>query len=243
MSIEKFLKANKQAKDLMSYEPFVEETVTRIKASLVPEFACERMAAFFARQRGERYCSKFNTISLHRYTNPYRILDRVSQALVSKITLNDEYSLIEKAFLCYLFRVANKPETYDKILRALGTELDLSRCTDEEYLNTLVPLIRNAVGNIEGPVFRNAYRKNTRISFFEYYDCIKMFALPDFVRAFNAAQNLSEYFALMMAQPNFGHFLSYQLALDWNYCRTQPFEIDFVVPGPGTRKGCSIVFG
>lgn len=242
-----FTKGNAAGQALSQDQAFGKETRAGLEASLFCDFACERMSAFRARQEGVKYDSKFQTINEHRYTNPYRMLDRVSQALIHDIALDHSLNNYEKAFCCYVFRVFNEPATYRSMLEHLGSAWSPQRgVTDGYYVGSLITLIKGFVAvakQAKMPLYRPAYKRCTAVPFDGYFELLVEFCEPNFSKGFRKAKCLAEFFDLLTSLYGFGPFLSYQLALDWNYCLTKPLPIDFVVPGPGAKRGLAMVFG
>jgi hypothetical protein len=59
-----------------------------------------------------------------------------------------------------------------------------------------------------------------------------------------SASSLREIFEVLVSYPGLGPFLSFQYAIDLNYCDALPFsENDFVIAGPGAKDGIRKCFG
>lgn len=246
---KKFARCNVDAQALLCAKGFAAETCNRVNDSLFAEFAKERMKAFYARQIEEQYVSKFDTINKHRYTNPYRILDRTSQGLVKSIAMAD-YNNVSKAFLCFMFRICNAIKTYEDINAHLTSRLGVAWATKALKSETVLAetitgakLIVTALKKAKLKAYRFAYKLHCAESFITYFDKLSVFLSTGFLNEFDVASSLVDYYNLISKIKGFGPFLAYQLALDWNYCRDQPFPITFVVPGPGAKVGAGYVFG
>lgn len=234
-------KLNQQAEDLLSRETLLEFKGAVTKTNF-PSFATERMNAFYSRQRGERYQSKFQTINNHHYTNPYRILDRVSQDLIHQIALQENSEPV-KFLQCYIFRIFNQVEPYSDVLNNLKENFNwVSALSNDRAQKVLIKVCKSVVSDRKSKglgVFRPAYKRCTAIPFDNYFDLIKDLDW----NALTSAKSLADWFEVLTQLKGFGPFLSYQLALDWNYCSNNPFVIDFVVPGPGAKRGLNYLWG
>jgi hypothetical protein len=224
--------------------------VTKAEKSMFAEFVSERMEAFHARQKGCQYVSRFDCINTVRFTNPYRMLDRVSQFLIQEIICNDKFAQdsIEQLYHIYLFRVFNEPETYKGILTHLDllgyNSFALSQFPGESIVEQIVHYVDNRKSRGIN-VFRPAYKRNTSKPFVRYLDTLVDFNPDDspFVEEVFNSKKLCDLFLACSKLEGFGPFLSYQLALDFQYTGMFSSDVDFVVPGPGAKRGLEYLYG
>lgn len=218
-------------------EGFLSYVIEKARGSLFAEFLTERMLQFHARQEGTVRVSKFKTLNHHRYTNPYRMLDRVSQYLIKNIVTNED-AFIKKAWKIYLFRVFNEPRTW----KLIDSKIGLNNIYDMHWKAKDVINVVNKFKNEGHKLFRPAYKRNTSTSFFRYLDVLKELGNP-FWSELKDCDSLYDYYDRCLHLDGFGPFLSYQLALDFWYCGRTNSRLSFVVPGPGAKRGIQYVFG
>ena len=86
-------------------------------------FAAERQAIFFRRLEGESPPWTDDPIlKASKFTNVYRAADRVSQYLIQRVIYNERYpdSPVEVVFRTLLFKLFNKPSTWELLEGRLG---------------------------------------------------------------------------------------------------------------------------
>ena len=59
-------------------------------------------------------------LSKYRFTNPYRVADRVSQYLLKNVIYDRKYSDVDLFFRILLFKLFNKIETWELLKSAFG---------------------------------------------------------------------------------------------------------------------------
>ena len=205
-------------------------------------FAAERQAIFVRRACGKkRPWTEDAVLGTYKFTNAYRVTDRASQFLIRHVIYRDDLPNTprEVFFRILLFKLFNKIETWELLVRAFGS------ITFEEY--------RFAQYDA---VLRRALKDGRRIYSAAYI-------MPPGGRAFGQSakhQNnllllermiedrlperlaqtgsMRDGFERLRSYPSIGNFLAYQFITDINYSDITDFsEMDFVVPGPGARDG------
>jgi hypothetical protein len=229
------------------------------------QFATERMKIFYRKQAfAATPWTEDEVLLSNKFTNCYRILDRISQYLIREIinpfwrsfstsTTNNGLAEITKlAGQIYIFKMLNKIESYEAIPYHLIRDPAYNIDDIEEFL-------ANA-SDAGGVLFSNAYlmappdgRKYlTRLEL--YMDQLRKI-FEDEGAAYNLVQwtesrdvdsgsGLQLRFDYLRKFHGFGDFLAYQFALDFAYAA--PYRVDlnsFVVPGPGCVRGMQKVFG
>lgn len=218
------------------------------------EFATERMRVFHLKHANEDHSSDlFPSMNVSRYTNPYRILDRGSQVVVQRIA-NTDMTWLEKMFHLYLYRLFNLETTYDLFLEN-GVAPYMSHMDDSVTLDTVlktpqyckeltdVLVVLHKAYNAAGVrLYSRAYKRHTGKGFSDYLEYLPTLCNRVFPSMEHACA-LEPIFAAMLPFRGFGDFLSYQFALDVNYCLERYLPVDFVVPGPGAIKGIQYAVG
>lgn len=183
-------------------------------------------------------------ISNHRFTNVFRASDRVSQYLIS-IQYKSEISNSEEIFFrTILFKLFNKIETYDCLLRTLG-QVSFESFSFEEYDKILTQeLAKNnriysaayimpSAGNVFGYKFKHSNHLALLAKMME----------DKLYKKIEESNSLEYIYQLLLGYPSLGSFLAFQYAIDLNYSSISSFsEMDFVVAGPGAKNGIAKCF-
>lgn len=178
-----------------------------------------------------------SVIALNRFTNVFRVSDRVSQYLVAlqyqNLTKKDIF------FTTMLFKIFNKIETYNYLLKELKeVKYDSYYFTQYDDL-----LTRRMSENI--PIYSAAYIMPSAGSAFGYklkhsnhLALLQKMMDDEMPEKVAAAGSLQEIYELLLSYPSFGSFLAFQYTIDLNYSALIDFsEMDFVVAGPGAKNG------
>src|ERR1051325_8264993 len=84
-------------------------------------FAAKRQEMFMRRVAGSAPpWTDDAVLGSHRFTNPYRASDRVSQYLIRHVLYEGSQEPEEIFFRAILFKLFNRIETWEKLTRALG---------------------------------------------------------------------------------------------------------------------------
>lgn len=183
-------------------------------------------------------------LARHRFTNSYRVLDRVSQYLVREVQYGAHRPQHpnELFFRTLLFKLFNKIETWEALEHELGS---ISwQAFDLEAANRVLSALMNrgqriysAAYIMPAPAF-GAERKHTN------HLCLLEQMMHDGLpgRVANATTLQSAY-EMILAYKGLGPFLAFQYAIDLNYSALTNFdEAEFVVAGPGAHDGISKCF-
>lgn len=180
----------------------------------------------------------------YRFTNTYRVADRVSQYLIKEIQYHSDRSQAprELFFRTILFKIFNKVETWEALERAHGpltwetADLNAIDLTLTQLLER-GQRIYSAAYIMPAPPFGKPRKHSNHLSLLA-----RMMAdrLPERVRQ---APDLQTVYENILAYPGLGRFLAFQYAIDLNYSTLLDFsEADFVVAGPGALDGISKCF-
>ena len=222
-------------------------TRRRIKTTMVYDaywsFACERMSIYHKRIEGYKSpWTEDEILRKHKFTNAYRVIDRVSQYLVREIILPDEKNgtdLYDKIFRILLFKTFNKIETW-KLLKDHINDLSWHNYNFEIFNKVLSQAMSS-----NQPIYSAAYIMASGKRNFghekKHENHLKLleFMMKDrFVEKIIDCNKMENLFDLLMSYPTIGDFLAYQYATDINYSSVTNFsEMEFVKAGPGAIDG------
>lgn len=202
-------------------------------------FAFERQEVFFRRlEDAPPPWSADPILQRYRFTNAYRASDRVSQYLIRRVQYVGEQHPAELFFRTILFKMFNRIDTWELLEQALGG-------------------IHAAGFNLDQyeKVLDQARRENKRIYAAAYVmppdaaalghakhlghlRLLERMLRDDLPERLADARSLRHAFEMLRAYPMMGDFLAFQYTIDLNYSRLLNFsEMDFVVAGPGARRG------
>lgn len=209
------------------------------------QFAAERQAIYFRRLAGQPSPWTVDPIlATYRFTNAYRVSDRVSQFLISQVQYRDDRLSTpnEIFFRTLLFKIFNRIETWTALEQALGP---LSYCGSD--LDAIVEVLDGIMARGErlysaayimpAPAF--GYRRKHA----NHLAMLKIMMddqLPERVRQ---APSLGAVYHLLRRYAGIGPFLAFQYAIDLNYSELLDHEeSSFVVAGPGALDGIAKCF-
>lgn len=208
-------------------------------------FAAERQAIYFRRLAGQPTPWTADPIlSTFRFTNAYRVADRVSQFLIREVQYRDDRPSTpnEIFFRTLLFKIFNRIETWTSLERVLGP---LSfKCTD---LNAIVEVLDDSMRRGErlysaayimpAPGFGHLRKHANHLAMLK---SMMDDRLPDRLRQ---APDLRSVYLMLKRYPGIGPFLAFQYAIDLNYSELLDHdEASFVVAGPGALDGIAKCF-
>jgi alpha-glutamyl/putrescinyl thymine pyrophosphorylase clade 1 len=208
-------------------------------------FAAERLNMFYRRLEGAPSpWTDDQILQAHRFTNVYRVTDRVSQYLVGEVQYGTGRSqaIDEVFFRTLLFKIFNKIETWEAIESELGPigwqSANLERLDD--VLHSIVgrgQSIYSAAYIMPSPAFGCKKKHSNHLRLLA-----KMMddRLPSRI---SSAKSLNSVYEELLAYTGIGKFLAFQFAIDLNYSSIIDFpESEFVVAGPGAHDGISKCF-
>jgi len=206
-------------------------------------FAFERQEIFFKRVCGLLPpWTNDPILRNYRFTNVYRVCDRVSQYLIRRVIYEGDQSEEEVFFRVLLFKLFNRIETWELLQDGVGPirwrTFDL-----DQYARLLDHALRigtrlySAAYIMPCPPF-DAERKHRN-----HLALLHKMMKDQLPRKVAAARSLESVFSLLRSYPSIGDFLAYQFAIDLNYSPLTSFsEMEFVVAGPGARSGIRKAF-
>lgn len=172
-------------------------------------FAAARQEIFHRRVRGEP--SPWTTdpvLSVHRFTNPYRAADRVSQYLIRRVAYSGDQSPEEVVFRVILFKLFNRVATWELLGRELGTLT--AREFDVERYDAVLSAAFDRGERIYSAAYimpaasRSVGRKHR--THLELLSAMLDGALP---KKLADARSMSDGFLALLDNPGIGEFLAY----------------------------------
>lgn len=181
-------------------------------------------------------------IANYRFTNSYRVLDRVTQYLLTHVVYDKERSARDTLLRILLFKIFNKIETWDLLAAEFGPLGE--SVFDVPAFDKLLRSVRSEGGRI----YSNAYITPPIVGVdgpkhLGHLLWLQRVLEDDLDVELATADSLSEIYDRLARYDGFGPFLAYQLAIDVAYspltCAT---EDDFMVAGPGAIDGVTKCF-
>ena len=183
-------------------------------------------------------------LAKYKFTNVYRVTDRVSQYLVAQVIGADERDLASTMLRILLFKLFNKIETWE-LLEDQHGEINARTFQAAAIKHTLDLAVAGGAS-----IYSAAYImpsgpadvRQTRKHWMHLLLLAGMLAnrIPEQLAA---APTMMKGFARLREIPGFGPFLAYQYATDLAYSRHFCWdEMEFVEPGPGARSGLAKCF-
>lgn len=208
-------------------------------------FIAERQNIFFKRIQDEsKPWTDDEILAQYKFTNVYRVCDRVSQYLIRNIIYSKKiYSDEDLLFRILFFKIFNRIETWENCEKALG-DICFSTFNFASYDAILTDLMSNY------KIYSAAYIMPSGVSSFGYNEKHKNhLKLLDYMFNDNivgklaATSSLKDVYNLLLGYPTIGSFLAFQYAIDINYSELIDFsEMSFVKAGPGALRGIKKCF-
>lgn len=205
------------------------------------KFAVERQAIFFRRiQGGMPPWSNDPIFQRHKFTNAYRASDRVSQYLIRNVIYEGDQSPNEVFFRTILFKLFNKIETWELLLKKLGGTISYEDYSYKRYDKVFGQALKDGLRIYSAayimPSGSRAFVTKRKHQFhLQLLDRMMEDELPYQIAD---AKSMQQVFSYLLSYPSIGDFLAYQYAMDINYGPLTNFsEMEFVMPGPGAKNG------
>ena len=230
---------NKEKVDLLIYKKKKKPKPTKVYDAYW-RFAVKRQEIFFNKINGIGYpWTDDEVLRKHKFTNAYRASDRVSQFLIKNVIYKGKQSFDEIFFRTLLFKTFNKIDTWLLLTNELG---ELQKNNFEFKKISKVLLKKVEAGET---IYSGAYIMTSGKSIFGYdrkfqnhLRLIEKMIKEKVSEKISNAKSMFEAFTLLKSYPTIGDFLAYQYVIDLNYSETLQFsEMDFVMPGPGSKDG------
>jgi hypothetical protein len=220
----------------------------------------ERMDIFHLKNSGEPApWTNDPILKNYKFTNVYRILDRVSQHLITKVIYPDrnrenskKYSAEEMLKRVMVFKHFNKCETWDALISHFG-DIDKNVSIQEiiEYCSWMksknVSLYSNAYMMCSLPLKGKVGYEDlweTKEKHRRHLSVLDREVLSgENIERIIAAKDLKTVCEILSGVTGMGKFLAFQYAQDLSYCPQFEFKIeDYCEIGPGTERGIERCF-
>ncbi|KAH7887814.1 hypothetical protein F5I97DRAFT_900768 [Phlebopus sp. FC_14] len=181
-------------------------------------------------------------LASYRFCNAFRVLDRVSQFLITEVIEKGSQKPAEVTFRVLLFSTYTSINTYKTLQR------EIQPFTWERYSRSNYEKVLRRLYNSGVSIYTGAYQKPApelgfpenfmnHLAFLE----VLMQELPDQLKK---AKYMADVFQWLRTFKSMGDFTAYQLILNLSYSNVLNFsEYDFVVVGTGSRRGLQRCFG
>ena len=208
-------------------------------------FAAERQEIFLRRAIGKPLPWTDDPILReYRFTNVYRASDRVSQYLIRHVIYNGAQSPKDVFFRTLLFKMFNKIETGELLVRHFGLPSS-SEFNVEHYSRVLSREIESGHAIYSAAYIMPSGPKSSHHGRKHHFhlSLLSQMLKDNLPERIADAGSLEGTYNLLLACPSIGPFLAYQFTIDLNYSDLmQADEMEFVVPGPGALDGISKCF-
>lgn len=204
--------------------------------NLYMDFVRERHAIWEARQtwRSQPW-TEDPVLASRKFTNVFRVLDPGSQFVFELSAPNPEDTIAR----LFLYRMTNLPATWDFVYDAIGRYPTVEDILETNTLVTALKVYRDA-GN---RVFSGAYiiipEPGTTNDKIEGAVRATKWFVENAMEGFFAAETQEQRFQALRSAPGMGKFLSMQVLTDWGYLQDVNREGEFIVAGPGARRGAA----
>lgn len=198
----------------------------------------------FVKQRHRAWLGrpvKDDIVRTKKFTNVFRVLDRGSQYLMD---LMDSYDTVEdRVALSYFYRQVNRPDTMDAIINSnAGYIPTFSDITSPSWYESVVaPVVQARPGAFLNGAYiiliKPGDSRGTLAKMQEMFP-----AARGHLKKLRRIDILEDRVAHLRKTPGLGPFLAMQISTDLGYCTGEPDqENDFILAGPGSRKGCGFI--
>lgn len=211
-------------------------------------FMQERMKIFWKKCDGTNVeLTKDPIFKFYKFTNVYRVCDRVSQYLIKNVIYKNTNIYTEKDVLLriLIFKIFNKINTWEFLEHEYG-KITCSHFDVADISHLL------STRQMQVPIFNNAYMMTGSHKKYNYLNnkhekwlqMVKSeFIGMSIVDKILEAKSLEEIYNLMKSCSLIGSFLAYQYTIDFNYSPYINFdENSFVKAGIGAVRGIKKCF-
>jgi hypothetical protein len=201
-------------------------------------FATERQRVFRRRVHGDPGPWTSDPVLLvHRFTNPYRAADRVSQYLIRHIAYAGDQRPDEVLLRVVLFKLFNRIATWELLERAVGP-IGCETFDLQTYDAVLSGALDAGTRIYSAAYIMPAASRSSRRKHRTHLELLSSMLFDRLPERLAEARSMEAAYRLLLAYPGLGPFLAFQILIDLNYTTLLGFsEMEFVVPGPGARSG------
>lgn len=207
-------------------------------------FAHERNEIFYRKAAGDpQPWTEDPILQQYKFTNTYRVNDRVSQFLVKNVIYNGkEYKPEDVIFRILLFKIFNIESTWLELEKEFGDitldNFDLHAYADHLHKVAYKKAVENNAYMMKPPTGAYLSKHKNYMALLE-----RLFKKKNLADKILQAKDLQQGFEVLNKVEGFGNFLAYQYATDINYSDVVDWqEYDFTIPGVGAKRGIEKVF-
>jgi hypothetical protein len=201
-------------------------------------FAARRQAILMRRLAGQSPPWTSDPIlQRHRFTNPYRLTDRVSQFLIRNVQYHQSRPQVATVFRTLLFKVFNRIDTWASLVSEVGEPA--IETFDPLHYTRVLDRLRAAGRRIYSPAYivpNPPFGAATKHE--NHLRMLDAMLNNGTIGRLATAEDLPGLYQVLRGAPSLGPFLAFQYAIDINYSDvTSSGEDGFVVAGPGALEG------
>ena len=230
------------------HQLFVENNI-EINEDLYPYFwywMTERQNIFVKRLQGfDPPYSDDPVFQKYKFTNVYRVLDRVSQFVVKTIQQNgQDYFAPEDLFMrTIFFKFFNRLDWWEEFVVIAG-EPTIKSFDAQKYKDVLDELRKTKKLYSGAYMMSGAKGKHgSRIKHHNHVDVIDQLINDEFFEKMLDVESYEDLWKLLTSVRFIGNFVAMQFATDINYIGYHKFsEDDFIICGPGAHRGVLKIF-
>jgi hypothetical protein len=209
-------------------------------------FAAERQAIMFRRLSGQPSpWTQDPILRAFRFTNPYRVADRVTQYLLRHVIYGKSppQDPDDVFFRTILFKLFNRTSTWSLIEAELGP-ISWGQIGQRELIALLDKAFSAGISLYSAAYIMPAPRLGWKRKHSNHIALLFSMMEDGLPARLTRATSLHEAYRLLLAWPSLGKFLAFQYVIDLNYTPLIDFpEADLVIAGPGARDGIAKCFG
>jgi hypothetical protein len=181
-------------------------------------------------------------IATRKFTNVFRILDHGTQFVVREL-LEPDLPFHDILARVFLYRYTNRPEPWEHFRDVVG------RYPVAHDLRGRLQTVWGTYNASGQPIFGNAYKMfsgaenkgQTRLGW--CLNMVKTHVTPILANRIVLAPDMETRFTILKEVPRCADFMAMQILTDLGYTDTiKGDENEFIAPGPGARKGASLIF-
>ncbi|WP_218060732.1 nucleotide kinase domain-containing protein [Alishewanella sp. HH-ZS] len=211
------------------------------------KFAAERQKIFVKQLQGignESSLTNDSILQIHKFTNAYRVCDRVSQYLIRDVIYCDKFDSRSLFLRIILFKLFNKIETWQLLEREFGP------ITEENFSSEKFSIFLDKQMVSGKRIYSNAYMMASGCRDFKvsrkhqaHLQLLDLMMKNNLPLKIQDSNSMREAYEKILAYPMIGKFLAYQYVTDINYSNLTDFsENEFTMPGPGADDGIAKCF-
>lgn len=187
-----------------------------------------------------------NMLQNYRFTNVRREHDKETRWLINNIS-KSELSYENKILNSVLFRLFSKSETIKIFglidfnnfdINSIKNKIQKFSSENQNYLFFSNAFFTSGQKNAANKLFPDEESMTTKIILM-----VNNYKRERILNKINSAENQKEVFDALLSLQGIGDFLAYQIFVDLCYINDFPFsENEFVIAGPGCKKGLNMIF-